>query len=303
MVALADGRRVLIRALGPQDAVALGDVYAALGHRDQRMRFSRSGLPAAEAHALAAAELGRARCGVIAFDPGAAPPRPVAAAVCVPDGTGPAEVALAVLGSHQGARLGRALLADLLAAACQAGLPVLRAVIRRDNAPALSLFRSLGCLLVERPGPDELVIEIATDGTMPGWPGGAHRAARAGGVAGLGRAPGHGAAACRRGRGPPVRRPGRRPRPGLPAAGGRAVRGGGGGGRHRDGPAAGRRLLHPAARRARRTLARPGPAARIREPLGPDPQEGPDLTAHETTAGGRDKVLHVLDDTTGLRSL
>jgi len=172
MVALADGRQVLIRALGPQDAVALGDVYAALGHRDQRMRFSRSGLPAAEAHALAAAELGRARCGVIAFDPGAAPPRPVAAAVCVPDGTGPAEVALAVLGSHQGARLGRALLSDLLAAACQAGLPVLRAVIRRDNAPALSLFRSLGCLLVERPGPDELVIEIATDGTMPGWPGG-----------------------------------------------------------------------------------------------------------------------------------
>ena len=78
-----------------------------------------------------------------------------------------------MLGSHQGARLGRALLADLLAAACQAGLPVLRAVIRRDNGPALSLFRSLGCLLVERPGPDELVIEIATDGTMPGWPGGA----------------------------------------------------------------------------------------------------------------------------------
>ena len=172
MVALSDGRRVRIRALGPQDAAALGTVYAALDGRDQRMRFSRSGLPAAEAHALAAAELSQARCGVIAFDPDTAPPRPVAAAVCMPDGTGPAEVALAVLRSHQGARLGRALLSDLLAVARQARLPVLRAVIRRDNAAALALFRSLGCLLVERPGPDELVLEIATDGTMPGWPAG-----------------------------------------------------------------------------------------------------------------------------------
>ena len=170
MAALADGRRVQIRALGPQDAAALGTVYAALGSGDQRMRFSRSGLLAAQAHALAAAELGRARCGVIAFDPDVTPARPVAAAVCVPEGTGPAEVALAVLRSHQGARLGRALLSDLLAAARQAGLPALRAVVRRDNAAALALFRSLGCLLVERPGPDELVLEIGTDGSRPGWP-------------------------------------------------------------------------------------------------------------------------------------
>ncbi len=172
-VALADGRRVRIRALGPQDAAALGDVYAALDRHDQRMRFSRSGLSAAEAHALAAGELGRARCGVIAFDPDATPPRPVGVAVCVPDETGPDELALAVLRSHQGARLGRALLSGLLAAARQAGLPVLHAVIRRDNAPALSLFRSVGCLVVEWPGADELVLEIATDGTMPGWPAGA----------------------------------------------------------------------------------------------------------------------------------
>ncbi len=168
---LVDGRRVRLRPLTADDEPSLAAVYAALDAADQRRRFSCSGLTPAQLHGLVAEELDHAAFGVVAVCDDAPCRRPVAAGSCARGDDGCYELALAVVADFQRAHLGRAVLDDLRACARSAGIPVLRAFVRRDNRAALSLLRSAGCLVVDRPGPDELVVEVATDATMPPWPG------------------------------------------------------------------------------------------------------------------------------------
>lgn len=167
-VALRDGRRVWLRPLTPGDADQLAAVYASLDAADQRRRFSCAGLSPADLRELAAEELLRAELGVLAVCDEGGAARPVAAGSCARDDGG-YELAVTVAPGFRGASLGRVLLDALRTAARGRGVPQLRAYVRRDNGPALALLRAAGCLIVDRPGPDELALEVATDAPMPGW--------------------------------------------------------------------------------------------------------------------------------------
>jgi RimJ/RimL family protein N-acetyltransferase len=84
--------------------------------------------------------------------------------------TGDYEFAITVADAHHRKGIGTGLLRQLQQHARGRGIPTLRASVRGDNIAMIQLLRAVGCALVEPVDESGLVVEIATDSGMPGWP-------------------------------------------------------------------------------------------------------------------------------------
>jgi GNAT superfamily N-acetyltransferase len=81
------------------------------------------------------------------------------------------EFAITVADDVQGRGIGTALLDALRQRAADRGIVRLRALVRIDNVPMLTLLRRAGAAIVLVSAGD-LVLDIASDRQMPGWPRG-----------------------------------------------------------------------------------------------------------------------------------
>jgi GNAT superfamily N-acetyltransferase len=143
--ALRDGRRVVIRALQPQDREALSEAFARTGDESRYRRFFTSKRSLGEGeikfflevnfttHVALVAELEESGREII---PGGG--RYV---VCAPRS---AEVAFMVDDAHQGLGIGSLLMRHLVACARSAGLETLVAEVLADNAAMLKVFERAG---------------------------------------------------------------------------------------------------------------------------------------------------------------
>jgi L-amino acid N-acyltransferase YncA len=167
---LADGRTVVLRLAGPDDAPAITRLYLELSPESFYRRFNTERSAPALVAQLASFNNGDA-C-LIAAAP-SNPGRVVAEARYVPIAPGTAELALTVHDSYQGGGLGRFLLDALVERARAEGLERLRAVVLLANTPMLRLLQSYGWALAA-PTEDFSVafLEISAAGGMPGWPAG-----------------------------------------------------------------------------------------------------------------------------------
>lgn len=167
---LKNGRTVVLRRAGPEDAPAIAQLFTGLSPESFRQRF-QAGQPAPALVArFAGLDPPPAAVSVVAAIPGE-PGRFAAEARYVPLGDGSAELALTVLDSYQHAGLGRLLLGALVECAREYGVERLRAVVSLTNAPMLHLLSAYGWALAE-PTDDysTACLEISATGGMPGWP-------------------------------------------------------------------------------------------------------------------------------------
>jgi len=139
------------------------DVFGGLSERSRRLRFlgAKPRLLTRDLDALV--DVGC--CGreaVVAVDPASG--ASVGIARFVRDEDAPeAEIAFSVVDAWQGRGVGRRLVAELRELAREQGILRFRALVARENRPALALVRSLGEVLAERrDGADlELVVRLA----------------------------------------------------------------------------------------------------------------------------------------------
>lgn len=165
---LADGRTVLLRPAGPDDAGVIARLYLDLSPDSFWRRFhcSRPAPPLVKRFA----SLGAGSACVVAA-PLATPDRLAGEARFVPIDAETAELALTVRDDYQGAGLGRLLLDALVQRARDAGLRRLRGEVLASNTPMLRLLQRYGCAATA-PADDssEVCLEISAIGGMPGWP-------------------------------------------------------------------------------------------------------------------------------------
>lgn len=143
LLPLADGRRLRLRAVQPQDAPALVAFFAGLSPAARRLRLHGAvrGLPLAAARRLAQAD-GRAAAGfVLTTDDGATV---VAEACWGRAGVGSAEFGIAVADAWQGLGLGAKLMAVLERSARRAGLRRLVGEVLADNGRMQALLQRRG---------------------------------------------------------------------------------------------------------------------------------------------------------------
>jgi GNAT superfamily N-acetyltransferase len=98
------------------------------------------------------------------------PDLPIAEARYSPTGPDVAEFAMVVHDAYQGEGVGKALLDEILKVAAGQGLNRLAATVSGGNTRMLRLLGRLGWALVDAPGFGVGLIEVSTDGGMPGWP-------------------------------------------------------------------------------------------------------------------------------------
>lgn len=171
-VQLPDGRRVSLRAAGPDDVDAIARLYLELSPESFWRRFQfRASRPdpglAARLAGLGAASPGSARIVAVPQDQ---PDRLIGEAryVALDDET--AEMALAVRDDYQGAGLGRLLLDALVQRADADEITRLRGDVLLGNAPMLRLLYRSGCAMVAPADSSGACLEISVIGGMPGWP-------------------------------------------------------------------------------------------------------------------------------------
>jgi GNAT superfamily N-acetyltransferase len=165
---LADGRVVVVRPAGPDDARAITGLYRGLLPESSYRRF-HAGAPAPPLLAQLAS-IGSGTVCLVAAPP-AGPGHLAGEARYVPMTAGTAELAVTVADRYQGCGLGHLLLDALVQRARQDGLERLRAIVLLDNIPMLRLLQHYGWVLAA-PTEDFSVacLEISATGGMPGWP-------------------------------------------------------------------------------------------------------------------------------------
>lgn len=172
---LADGTRVLVRPLVPDDRTELVARYAGLSSRSRRLRFVSAPAHLSEGlldylfdvdyvdrHALVATlvdEPGAPSVGVARYLRSAADPTVADAAVTVID-------------EHQGRGIGTLLLTSLVAAAMDHGIEVFTADILWDNSALLDALRVVGARVVpSEPGLAAVRVDLPHDlGALRGSP-------------------------------------------------------------------------------------------------------------------------------------
>lgn len=167
---LAGGRAVVLRPAGPGDFPAIARLYGELSEDSFRSRF-QSGVPVPELVAKLARFGPPPGAGSVVAAAAGDPGHLVGEARYVSLGERAAELGLTVLDGYQGAGLGRLLLAALVHHARDGGAERLRAVVSLANGPMLHLLEHYGWVLAgSADGYSVAVLEISTDGGMPGWP-------------------------------------------------------------------------------------------------------------------------------------
>jgi GNAT superfamily N-acetyltransferase len=163
----------MVRAASPVDELRLasqGDepsmvaLYRGLSAESRRMRFSTT---VSDRVLVQAAALGDRFDAVLAFSEG----RLIGEARIDTSTGSDHELAITVADGWQGHGVGHVLLDGLREHANDRGIVVLRAFVRNDNVPMLTLLRRVGGVIVMISGAD-VVLEIASDAQMPGWPSG-----------------------------------------------------------------------------------------------------------------------------------
>ncbi len=145
-VELADGSRVLIRPITPDDAAGEQAFVRKLSERSRRLRFFS---PIAE---LSPTMLERfihpdypAECALVAIvETDSGLEQIGVARYARPDPTGCAEFAIVVADAWQNRGLGHHLLAALIGAASEAGIEWLEGLVLHDNASMLAFVAEMG---------------------------------------------------------------------------------------------------------------------------------------------------------------
>jgi ribosomal protein S18 acetylase RimI-like enzyme len=153
-----------IRSAVPDDLPGIAELYRGLSPVSQRMRFSTS---VSDDVLVRAAHLDDRFEAVLALSDG----RICGEARLQVDPGSEHEFAITVADDVQGRGIGTALLDALRGHAAERGIVRLRALVRIDNVPMLTLLRRAGAAIVLVSGGD-LVLDIASDRQMPGWPRG-----------------------------------------------------------------------------------------------------------------------------------
>jgi GNAT superfamily N-acetyltransferase len=148
---LRDGSRVILRPIRRDDASHLREGFARMSERSRFLRFFSPLLELPDDLVRRLSDLDhRTHRAWVVFDPdapGASAPGlgvGVARLVQLPDQATAAEAAFAVTDDYQGRGVGRLLLEVVAGTAAAAGYDTIVTEILRENAPMLSLMRSLG---------------------------------------------------------------------------------------------------------------------------------------------------------------
>jgi RimJ/RimL family protein N-acetyltransferase len=151
-IALADGARVVLRPIRPDDESLLVDLYDRLSRDSRYQRFFSvmRRLPPDWAHFLANVDYRRRFAYVLELR-GPAPPRIIGVGRYEPtDADGVAEVAFVVQDEWQGRGLGTLLFNELLAAAAANGIRRFRAWVLGENRRMLGLISHLADITSRR---------------------------------------------------------------------------------------------------------------------------------------------------------
>lgn len=151
-----------LRLASTEDESAIAALYGGLSPESCRMRFSTS---VSDAVLVRAARLGDRFDAVLAFSQG----RLVGEARLETAPGSEHEFAVTVADGWQRQGVGRTLLDGLREHASDRGIIAMRALVRIDNVPMLTLLRRIGGAIVMMSSGD-VVLEIASDAQMPGWP-------------------------------------------------------------------------------------------------------------------------------------
>ncbi len=167
-VSLPDGRPLVIRSAGPEDAAAVEVLYAGLSADDLHLRFFSTFRPPRDFFDRLvnfASEDGL--CIVAVVDDPA--PRLVAEAeyFLLPNGNG--EFAMTVAPDWRG-WLGAYLLDTLLEAAAARGVPNLEAEVLVENRRMLAVIRRRGYATLDGTDISEVRVAVGTGTPMPTWP-------------------------------------------------------------------------------------------------------------------------------------
>lgn len=155
-----------LRLATPDDVPAIIELYRGLSPESRRMRFSTTVL---DDVLVRSAYLGDRFDAVLALYQG----RVCGEARLQVDAGSDHEFALTVADDVQGQGVGGMLLDAVRELAGDHGIVTMRALVRVDNVPMLTLVRRVGGAIVMVSGGDVLV-DIASDRQMPGWPAGGY---------------------------------------------------------------------------------------------------------------------------------
>lgn len=151
-----------LRLATTANEAAIAELYRGLSPESRRMRFSISGPDEA---VVRAAVLGTRFDAVIALSGG----RVIGEARLDTAPGSEHEFAITVADDVRRCGVGTLLLEALREHASDRGIVSMRALVRNDNVPMLTLLRRVGAVIVMVSGAD-LVLDIASDAQMPGWP-------------------------------------------------------------------------------------------------------------------------------------
>lgn len=169
-VELPDGRRIVVRHAGPDDAADLLALYGRLSNDDRWLRFFTVAAPSPSfvESWLSIAE--RGGLVLVAWAQGPGDERTLVAEAgysLMADGDG--ELGITVDPAWRG-WLGPWLLWVLLGEAAARGVLNLQAEVLLTNRRMLALMRHHHPAVVDRTQPDEVRLAISTTGGRPGWP-------------------------------------------------------------------------------------------------------------------------------------
>lgn len=168
---LKDGRRVLVRRIGPEDRPRLIDGLRRMSPRSRYLRFHRfvSDLTEAELRQLSEPDQrAHVAWGAIALDEDGEPGVAAVRYVRSPEDPSRAEFSVAVVDDYQRVGLGRLLLETLIADALVNGVERLVSPVLLENRAALTLFQALGGRLRRVDG-GEAVVEITVSTERRQW--------------------------------------------------------------------------------------------------------------------------------------
>lgn len=168
---LADGRRVTLRPVLPQDAALEQALVRALSPASRYQRFFAPirELPADWLHRLTQVDYQQHQALIVETFRGDAAVAVAEARYVVDEAGRQAEFAIVVADDWQRLGLGRKLLCTLLRSAAESGLQYLVGDVLATNAPMLALARSLGFRVVAHPDAGAQVVRVQRElGALPG---------------------------------------------------------------------------------------------------------------------------------------